>query len=39
MMFILIGNSYFKENAHFEIDLNIDDIPKILLIKDNKLTN
>ena len=35
----MIENSYFKEYSRFEIDLNIKDLPKILLIKDNKLTN
>jgi hypothetical protein len=34
----MIENFYFKKNARFEINLNIN-IPEILLIKDNKLTN
>ena len=31
----IIDNPYFKENARFEINLNINDLPKILLLKDN----
>ena len=33
----MIENEYFKENPHFEIEeINY---PRLLLIKDNKLTN
>ena len=36
----MINNSNYKNNIFVEIEkINIDDIPKILLIKDNKLTN
>ena len=36
----MINNSYFKENISINIDDLIEEnIPKILLIKDNKLTN
>ncbi len=37
---LMINNSYFKENISINIDDLIEEnIPKILLIKDNKLTN
>ncbi len=36
---LIIKNSYFKENSHFELNLNYDELPRLLLIKDNKLTN
>ena len=36
----MINNSNYKDNIFVEITkMSIDDIPKILLIKDNKLTN
>ena len=36
----MINNSNYKDNIFVEIQkMSIDDIPKILLIKDNKLTN
>ena len=37
---IMMNNSNYKDNILIEIkEMEIDDIPKILLIKDNKLTN
>ena len=37
---VMINNSNNKDNIFVEIEeMNIDDIPKILLIKDNKLIN
>ena len=37
---LMINNSYFKENISINLDDLIEEnIPKILLIKDNKLTN
>ena len=35
----MIKNSYFKENNRFELNLNYDKLPRLLLIKNNKLTN
>ena len=36
----MINNSNHKDNIFVEIEeMNINNIPKILLIKDNKLTN
>ena len=37
---VMINNSNHKDNIFVEIEeMNINNIPKILLIKDNKLTN